>query len=425
MSSLWVLFYLALSSSCQYYTSSLSINSYATWFNVLQIESTIPQVISETIELDEKATRYQWSTEGDYPPHLTSIPKQDQFSQWTIFNKLGLLSTMTLLPKIVPKKKFLGSFSEKLNEWIHGTAYEGHTIDQIEDANKSNRKTSTDVMRGQDIGLLPDWWSDARFAQQQFTGTNPTTIKLASSEWIEAFKNAATSQGRKDAASQIANANTKELYIQDYSYFREAVKAGKDDELLTTDPEMEITRFACAAVSLFQLHSDGKLHPLAIVIDWKGTMEKSVTVFNKRTRPADPYYAPPSAEEKSDWPWRYAKTCAQVSDWINHEMAIHLVNTHLVEEVIIVAANRAFPSEHLVYRLLEPHWFRTLSLNAAARATLVPNIIIDLVGFDVVQSKAFINHAFDHFDFTGKYIPNDLPSRGFPLEDLDKARFKN
>jgi len=91
-------------------------------------------------------------------------------------------------------------------------------------------------------------------------------------------------------------------------------------------------------------------------------------------------------------------------------VAIHLVHTHLVEEVIIVAANRSFPSEHPVFRLLEPHWLRTLSLNAAARATLVPDIVIDLVGISKPQAMAFINDAFTTFDFCGKYIPNDLVS---------------
>lgn len=292
----------------------LIFHRYATWFNVLQVESTIPQIIPKSIELDEKATRYQWSTEGDYPLHLTSIPSKDQVWQWTIFDKLGLFRTLTLLPKIVPKRTFLGAFSKKLNDWVRGTAYEGLTITQVEEANRSNRKTGTDVMKGEDIGLLPDWWSDARFAQQQFSDTNPTTIKLAAPEWIEAFRSAAIKQGQKDATSQINNTNPKELYIQDYSYFRKAVKAEPGDELLTIDSELEISRFACATVSLFQLHLDGKLHPLAIIIDWRGSIEKSVTIFNKLARPANPYYAAPSEEERNDWPWRYAKTCAQVSD---------------------------------------------------------------------------------------------------------------
>ena len=84
-------------------------------------------------------------------------------------------------------------------------------------------------------------------------------------------------------------------------------------------------RFCCAAVSLFQLNSDGKLHPLAICVDYKVDMKSSVVIFNKRLNPSD--ISPP---EKEDWAWRYAKTCAQVSDWARHEIAIHLVDTHLV-----------------------------------------------------------------------------------------------
>ena len=397
--------------------------SYISWFDCLGIEPTIPQVIT----LDEKALKYRWSTQDDYPPHLESIPRADQVWLITIFDTLGLAATKTLLPKVVPKQ-FMGSWSQwmykKTNDLIHGKAYEGWTIADMEKVNKGSKKTGTDVMKGDNIGHLSDWWSDARFAQQQFTGTNPTTITQASTEWINIFRTAATKQGRKDAHEHITGAGDKTLYVQDCSYFRKAVKAQDSDVLVSKDPGAD-DRYACATVTLFHLHSDGKLHPLAIIIDWKRSMEKSVIIFNKRLQPHSPFYATPSEAERTDWPWRYAKTCAQTSDWIRHEITIHLVNTHLVEEVIIVAANRVFPSDHSVFRLLEPHWLRTLSLNAAARNTLIPNIICDLIGFDKTQSKAMINHAFDTFDFTGRYIPNDLRSRGFPLEELDSPKFKN
>jgi len=265
------------------------------------------------------------------------------------------------------------------------------------------------VMRGDNIGLKPDWWSDARFAQQQFTGANPTTITQASTEWIRAFKDAATKQGSHVASDIIADAGSNALFVQDCSYFRKAIGVGEADMLISKNPDAD-DRYGCASVALFELHQNGKLHPLAIVIDWKGTMENSVVIFNKRLQPHDPFYAEPLEVEKNDWSWRYAKTCAQTSDWVRHEVAIHLVHTHLVEEVIIVAANRSFPSEHPVFRLLEPHWLRTLSLNAAARATLVPDIVIDLVGISKPQAMAFINDAFTTFDFCGKYIPNDLVS---------------
>lgn len=262
------------------------------------------------------------------------------------------------MPNIVPKKGSLNAFSswlyEKGNDAVHGTANEGLTISDIEKANVSRKKTGTHVMRGDNIGFKSDSWSDARFAQLQFTGTNPTTITLASVEWIKNFQSAATKQDRKNKSHHIAGANPKMLDVQDCRYIRAAVNAEDTEELVSKDPDTP-DRFACAPVALFQLHPDGKLHPIAMVIDYKGNMDNSVVIINKRLQPNDPFYAEPSESEKNDGPWRYAKTCVQSSDWIRHEMAIHLLNTHLVEEVIIVAANRSFPFDNAVFRLLEPH----------------------------------------------------------------------
>lgn len=82
-------------------------------------------------------------------------------------------------------------------------------------------------------------------------------------------------------------------------------------------------------------------------------------------------------------------------------------------------------SKHPVYRLLEPHWLKTLLLNAAARATLIPKVVLQLVSLENSQALKFISHAFKNFDFVGQYVPNDLASRGFPTEKLDEGRFKN
>ncbi|KAG8533867.1 uncharacterized protein KY384_001608 [Bacidia gigantensis] len=396
--------------------------SYASWFHTLGIEPIIPQVLT----LEQKASRYLWSTDNDYPPHLKSIPSKDRHSELEIFDKLGLVETATLLPKIVPKKGFLGAFSTWLykaaNDQIHGTAYEGLTISDVEKANRDNKKTGTDVMRGDNIGLLPDWWSDARFSQQYFTGTNPTTIGVAPLQWTNVFKAGATKQGRKDVVDIIDSSD--KLYYQDYSYLREAVGIEEDAEFLSQDKDTE-TRYACASVTLFSLSDDGKLHPLAIIIDWKGDIDRSVVVFNKRLQPSNPYYAKPSEDEKNDWPWRYAKTCAQVSDGMWHEISVHLTHTHLIEEAVIVAANRTLPPDHPVFRILEPHWFRTLSLNAAARNTLVPSIILDLVGMTPVQAKSLVNYAYDTFNFTENYVPEQLKNRGFEPGKLDEPKLRN
>lgn len=393
------------------------MHSYASFFDVLAIEPTFPRQLS----IEERQAIYRWSDGKDgYPPHLATIPEKDQVELTKIFDALGLGQIGVLIQKVLPSDEI------GLSEWerqrreagILGEPYKGSTVAEIEARNKEDRKTGTDIMGGENIGDLPDWYSDARFAQQRFTGTDPSTIKLASKEWLAKFIDIAGKQKNQKVVDLFHSAGPKSFYILDCSYFRDAIKASADHVMMTKAPWGD--RWVCAAVSLFQLHSDGRLHPLAIVVDYKGSMDNSVTIFNKRLHPSDSIDS-----EKTDWPWRYAKTCVQVSDWICHELAIHLVKTHMIEEVVIVATNRHMDNRHAVYRLLEPHWLKTLSLNAAARVSLVPNIVFELVGFEGQEPFSFLDHAFRSFNFVGQYVPNDLPSRGFPLEELNDTKFKN
>ena len=320
---------------------------------------------------------------------------------------MRLVDTATLIPQIVPKT---------ILDWAHGEPEYGESIAEIENLNRTYRAQKKDVFNEPNIGDRADWYTDAVFGQQQFTGTNPTTLTLASQKWIDQFKNAAKKQSNQKVAELLDSADPNSLYIQDYSYFREAIGVAPDAMMQSTDGD----RFACAAVALFHLGHDGKLHPLSIVIDYKKGMDESVVIFNKRLLASDS-----KKSEATDWPWRYAKLCAQISDWTRHEITIHLVNTHMVEEVVIVACHRTLPVDHPVFLLLEPHWLKTLSLNAAARSILVPKVIVDIVGITEQQSYKFINHAYENFNWTKLYIPTDLAARGFPLEELNEPKFHN
>lgn len=75
-------------------------------------------------------------------------------------------------------------------------------------------------MRGANIGDLNDGYSDARFAQQQFTGTNPNTITFASTVWLSRFANTAARQKNEGVVKHFESALPKAFYIQDCSYFR-------------------------------------------------------------------------------------------------------------------------------------------------------------------------------------------------------------
>lgn len=364
------------------------------------LESSVP------LEINVKAKElytFQKPGSDNYPPHLDIIPKIDQVHLLQIFDFMRLLDTGTLIGTLIP---------DVILDFIHDHP-EGATIDKIEERNNELHEEKEDIFTEENIGNRPDWWTDAVFAQQQLVGPNPTTLEKGW-KWIKPFAEAA--QGNDEVYHLLSNANPDSYYVQDCSYFRDAVGADNQTDMVCDDG----SRHLCAAVTLFHLSDEGVLHPVGIALDYKGRMSDSVVIFNKRL--------PGSAvaEDKDDWPWRYAKTCAQVSDWLRHEATVHLVNTHLVEEVVIVAAHRAFATDHPVYRLLQPHWLKTLSLNAAARSSLVPNVITKIVGVTDPQLYAFLQDAYRRFNWTDQYIPKDLEDRGFPPKELESnAKFHN
>lgn len=406
--------------------------TFSSLFDVLGIEPTLPRLIP----LEEQKKLYQWSaypknadgTPASYPPHLQAIPKDQEINQFHIFSAIGLIETQVLLTKITPDEGgFLGKTKQWLLEKARATAFGGEPekgvrIQDVVDYNKFHRKFGADITEGGNIGLLDDWYSDRRFADQSFTGTNPTTITKASKTWIDDFTKAAKAGGYDKWVSALGKTDLESLFVQDGSYFRKAFGVSDPAATLSFKPVAVDENWCVGAVTLFQLHEDGKLHPVAICIDHKGSMEKSVTIFNKRLSPNDS-----TSGEKDDWPWRYAKTCAQVTDWMRHELVVHLTLSHFVEEAVIVATNRTIPMDHPLYSLLSPHWYKTLSLNAAARASLVPQVVCDIIGVNNEQALGFARQAFDTYDFVGAYVPNDLKKRGFPntVEGLKHPRYKN
>ncbi|KAJ9616430.1 hypothetical protein H2200_000148 [Cladophialophora chaetospira] len=313
-----------------------------------------------------------------YPPHLDIIPKVDQVSLLKVFDFMRMLDTGTIISTLIP---------DKILDFIYDHP-EGVTIDAIETRNNELLKDKEDI-----------------FDEDNFIGTNPTTLRQAPSDTVKEFIELV--QPNSEMYRLLSGTDQSAFYVQDCSYFRAAIGADKNADLISSD---ELRRLP-ATVTLFQLTDAGVLHPLAIAINFKGSLKGSVVIFNKRANTSAP-------EPKDDWPWRYAKTCAQVSDWLLHEVAVHSVNTHFVEEVSIVAAHRAFSVTHPVYRLLQAHWAKTLSINAAARSSLVPNIITKLVGITDSQLYSFTRDAFSRFDWSGQYVPNDLNARGFPTDQL-------
>ncbi|KAF9534645.1 lipoxygenase [Crepidotus variabilis] len=298
---------------------------------------------------------------------------------------------------------------EKRNAELHATAIE---------------EKKEGVYAEENVGLRADWYTDAQFAQQHLTGVNPTGLKRASTFWIAAFRAAAHAQENEDAEHLLSSCAHDTLYMVDNSDFRSILGKSPDAIIVSADSTMtsKAPRFGCASVTLFTLSPHGTLHPVAVVLDYRGSIDAatSVTIFNRR-----PTSDAQCVDEKSDWPWRYAKMCSHTADWTRHELAVHLVHTHFIEEGLIVAAQRSFPDTHVILQILQPHWKKTLSLNALARQLLVPVYINDITPVQLADIQAFCVNAYKTFDFVDSYVPNDLEKRGFPVCHLDDKKYHN
>jgi hypothetical protein len=299
-------------------------------------------LVPSPLTRDEKQQFFAFTDGSDgYPPHLNlagNIPAAEEEKNKTekstlqpsdLFNKMRLLQLSSLLPSVVPNKYLRGAAKAAAWSWFGsvGTPDAGTKLEDVENYNRKARGSShrEDIFDLPNVGDLPDWYSDNRFCQQQFTGANPTTIELASNSWINHFIQAANAPEDSAAKETITDLNKscrESLYMQDYSYFREA--AGLDpsavinsafDESGEKDKGSKSLRYGCASVCLFYLNDKGQLYPLAIVIDWRGSAERSVTIYNRellKLRDLQSGREKHDQKEKvvdeaHDWPWRYGK----------------------------------------------------------------------------------------------------------------------
>ncbi|KAI9368035.1 lipoxygenase [Aspergillus egyptiacus] len=406
--------------------------------------------------LEEKQKHYLFTSGKDgFPPHLNLVGKDDEEdpNQRTdlplgkIFDRMRILQASSLMRTYKNAlERGAASAAGALAFGRMENPYSGTTLKDVENYNRKRRESTSrkDIFDQPNVGDLEDWFSDARFAQQFFTGVNPTTIERASDSWLDHFVQAAEKTEVKalNEALDYLKKNCREsLYMQDYSYFRKAAGVSEDQDVKCPWEETNILgfvtrkghRYSVASVCLFYLDDEGNLLPLAIVPDWLGSADKSVTIFNRTLFKSRDFRSGTDKrdritqleEEANDWPWRYAKTCVQCSDWLRHEVTVHLTDTHFVEEAIIVASHRQLEQTHPVMQLLVPHWRKTLALNASARLILVPHVVLQLIGFQEKEMQRFMWNAYTEFDFKKKYVPTDLEERGFPPEKLGERKFHN
>lgn len=311
------------------------LHSFTSFMDAANFEPLVPSPLTR----DEKQQFFDFTDGSDgFPPHLNlagnvqaaeeekNKSEKSTLQPSDLFNKMRLLQLSSLLPTVVPNKYIRGAAGIAAWAWFGsmGTPDEGTKLEDVEQYNRKSRESShrDDIFDLPNVGDLPDWYCDNRFCQQQFTGANPTTIELASDSWINHFiqaANAPEDSAAKENITDLNNSCRDSLYMQDYSYFREAAGLEPSAVISSRFDESEekdvVHRYGCASVCLFYLNDKGQLYPLAIVIDWRGSAERSVTIYNRElmkrkdlrsgNEKHDQKEKP--IDEAYDWPWRYGK----------------------------------------------------------------------------------------------------------------------
>uniref|UniRef100_A0A670K757 Arachidonate epidermal lipoxygenase 3 n=1 Tax=Podarcis muralis TaxID=64176 RepID=A0A670K757_PODMU len=254
-----------------------------------------------------------------------------------------------------------------------------------------------------DISVSPEyvsthWDEDAFFGYQYLNGVNPVIIRRCT----EIPTNFPVTH------EMVAKS------LEKHTTLEEELKKGTifliDCQILEGVPAAKLNgSLQHISAPLCLLHSTplGEMIPIAIQL-------------TQKPGPESPVFLPTDSE----WDWALAKLWVRNSTFHIHEVLTHLLHTHLVVEVFLLATLRQLPMCHPVHKLLIPHFRYTLHINVLGRGNLfAPGGLIDLAmatGFHGLSH--LLAKGLSTLTYSTLCLPDDLRERG--LESLPGYYYK-
>ncbi|XP_076398855.1 polyunsaturated fatty acid lipoxygenase ALOX12 isoform X3 [Peromyscus maniculatus bairdii] len=230
------------------------------------------------------------------------------------------------------------------------------------------------------------WQDDELFGYQFLNGANPMLLRRSASLPSRLVLPSGTEELQAQLEKELQNGSLFEV----------------DFILLDGIPANVIRgeqQYLAAPLVMLRMDPSGKLLPMAIQIQPPSSSSPAPTLF----LPSDPPLA-----------WLLAKIWVRSSDFQLQELQFHLLNTHLVAEVIAVATMRCLPGLHPIFKLLVPHIRYTMEINTRSRTQLISDGGI----FDQVVSTGggghvqLLNRAMAQLTYCSLCPPDDLADRG-------------
>ena len=327
----------------------------------------LPQKVDPAEQARRKAALWQARQDYEYirepgqPPRIKNLPDSEAFS--------GAKKREFLADNLELKaNEAVARIRMSVDPWNH--------LDDFEKLYALIRKPDT---------AMKHWLEDPWYGWMQLAGCNPMQLERV---------------GELPNGLHIADADVQGLLPEGRSLQR-CVEMGRI--FLTSFPYLEGAhrmpgRYMAEPICLFQLHDDGRLLPLAIQL-----------------RQDVPHQGNPLFTPLDDhWDWVQAKAWVQNANAHYHEGIWHLLETHLVGEVVSIALHRNLASEHPLHVMLTPHLHWNLAINEMARDLLLsPGGQIDqTMSGGAKAGLELIAHRWATWHWEDRTLHADLASRG-------------
>ncbi|MEM7094630.1 MAG: lipoxygenase family protein [Actinomycetota bacterium] len=324
----------------------------------------------------ENRSIYEWDRFPGLPPFCKGVPASERS---TAYDNQSILAEMTT------------ALGEMLLGWTTFTRRANRDGKQLE---------AYERMRplGRRPAVADVWRRDDEFARQRLNGVNPLLIERVHELPAHLNVTDETVAGVLPMGTSLAQLRDEgRLYVCDWAAL--------------TDCPVAFGRFLTAPTALFWVDPSGTLMPLAIQLDRETTDRPDIG----ERMPAVVF-----TPDDDQWLWLTVRTHVQSADASYHEMAVHLLRTHLVMETVWVAANRGLARQHPIHRLLTPHFHGTIGINHKARNKLiVPGGPIDMsISCGSEGAYWLINQALKTFSFGDLDPAQDIERRGVGDRDV-------
>jgi len=322
-------------------------------------------------EVKQARREYKFDHSWDgYPPSIKSVPIREMPPK-------GVLKLVESGVKLE---------ASKLEQWFN------HVMDKIEHIDRKEKPFAPYTALYEKKTLPPiakndRWQLDAVFALQRLTGMYPWFIRRVD-DLAALQKDFPVTD---EMLEGVLPRNTTLADLQAAELLYVVSQPSLDGAPPSHDHVMT------APTTLFYVTTLGQLMPLAIQL-------------YPKTSDTNPIFTP------NDDPntWLAVKIHAACADTLVHSIYSHAILMHFVMCNAWTAANRTLPPEHPIHAFLKPHFWSTLFVTSAVKASMAKKkgAQCEVYGTGLAGQNVMVGRLYESFDFR-EYNPHvDFARRG-------------